>query len=703
MLNKTLKFIKKIINIIISIIKHIFLLITSLFVKNKIQSKKIEKTNIQKNEEIKNKQEINNNTSSVPIDPDKKSLPTSKNSTQTDNNNNATDKVKKIEEVKQKEQKIDKYYFIIMQAINEYFEKKYEVKIKKFSKEEKKNYNKFVEKLYPYVRKELIRYHSYDDDKLESIIETELEYVSKIEKDLKEKIYFLATPKPEEKITSKNAQQIKNEPIKKDEPKETSERIKKDTKEQSIIMVPTTETKEPTLKDEIPNIALATALTTANILNETFSQTVNKNEKNNITSIPEQTTEKEIQQSNTQQNNLKTSLEKETKTPIQEEAKNELQALEEKLLHEDEEIRNLEEKIKIKEVNEEKTEEKLEVTIEKQEQEEQKKEKEKEKEKTLKEETKKREEEFKKLGFYEEFELKKIDTNSKKAIDNSKEEMKKEDFEEKDYDGMINKIDNMLNEIEMTYIKYEGRLTEEQLASLKKEEEKLRNSKEAIQNQKNTDYENEHKSLEEPIIQSELDGLQNHLNSLEKENEAEVSESFLKKMDRLEGLTREQVATVDKRILMNRFRKASIALEVSSLLALPFIRNKFFLQFTAGLIVDNHFNFINGVFNRKLKKQDPVDLDNIKKGQDALNGALDITYKNMIELDYLEQKAITRYPELSNDARFINQTENLRNKLNKKYNKLMKKNELMEKHYGKTKKQTRILKFKRRKENEEAA
>lgn len=212
MLNKTLKFIKKIINIIISIIKHIFLLITSLFVKNKIQSKKIEKTNIQKNEEIKNKQEINNNTSSVPIDPDKKSLPTSKNSTQTDNNNNATDKVKKIEEVKQKEQKIDKYYFIIMQAINEYFEKKYEVKIKKFSKEEKKNYNKFVEKLYPYVRKELIRYHSYDDDKLESIIETELEYVSKIEKDLKEKIYFLATPKPEEKITSKNAQQIKNEP-----------------------------------------------------------------------------------------------------------------------------------------------------------------------------------------------------------------------------------------------------------------------------------------------------------------------------------------------------------------------------------------------------------------------------------------------------------------------------------------------------------
>ena len=387
MLNKTLKFIKKIINIIISIIKHIFLLITSLFVKNKIQSKKIEKTNIQKNEEIKNKQEINNNTSSVPIDPDKKSLPTSKNSTQTDNSN-ITDIVKKIEEVKQKEAEIDKYYFIIMKAIDEYFEKKYEVKIKKFSKEEKKNYNKFVEKLYPYVRKELIRYRSYDDDKLESIIETELKYVSKVEEDLKEKVYFLATPKPEEKITSKNTQKIKNEPIKKEEPKKTSERIKKDSKEQSIIMVPTTEIKEPTLKDEIPNIALATALTNANILNETFSQTVNKNEKNNITSIPEQTTEKEIQQSNTQQNNLKTSLEKETKTPIQEEAKNELQALEEKLIHEDEEIRNLEEKIKIEEVNEEKTEEKLEVTIEKQEQEEQKKEK--EKEKTLKEETKKR-------------------------------------------------------------------------------------------------------------------------------------------------------------------------------------------------------------------------------------------------------------------------------------------------------------------------
>ena len=318
-------------------------------------------------------------------------------------------------------------------------------------------------------------------------------------------------------------------------------------------------------------------------------------------------------------------------------------------------------------------------------------------------EEEKKQEEFKNLRFYEELELKNIERETEKTINKSDNEMKKDEFEDKDYDGMIEQIDKMLYDIEMTYIKYEGRLTEKQLSKLRKEENELRKSKEFIQNQKTNDYEVEHRALEQPIFQSELDGLQAHLKELHKENETEVSEHFLTRMEKFEGLTREQVAIVDKRILMNRFRKASIALEISSLLALPFIRNKFFLQFTAGLIVDNHFNFINGVFNRKLKEQDPVDLDSIKKGQDALNGALDITYKNIIELDYLEQRALAKYPELSYDPKFISQTTNLRNKLNKKYNKLMKKNELMEKHYGKTKKQTKILKFKKRKENEEAA
>lgn len=171
-----------------------------------------------------------------------------------------------------------------------------------------------------------------------------------------------------------------------------------------------------------------------------------------------------------------------------------------------------------------------------------------------------------------------------------------------------------------------------------------------------------------------------------------VSEDLLRKMDKLENMTREQVANADKRILMKRLNKASLLLEMTSIIAFPFVRNKYFFYFTIGLIIDNHFNFINAFWRRKVNRYEPADLSQIKKGQDALNGALDITYKNIVELDYLEQEALSRYPELAYDQSFINKVTNLRIKLNNQYNKLMKKNKVMEKYYLKTKHQKKILK-----------
>ena len=175
------------------------------------------------------------------------------------------------------------------------------------------------------------------------------------------------------------------------------------------------------------------------------------------------------------------------------------------------------------------------------------------------------------------------------------------------------------------------------------------------------------------------------------EYKEKVSDDLLKRMDKLEGMTREQVANADKRILMKRLNKASLLLEMTSILAFPFIRNKYFFYFTIGLIIDNHFNFINAFWRRKVNKYEPADLSNIKKGQDALNGALDLTFKNIVELDYLEQQAISRYPELAYDPNFISRITNLRIHLNNQYNKLMRKNKVMEKYYLKTKHQRKIL------------
>ena len=281
-------------------------------------------------------------------------------------------------------------------------------------------------------------------------------------------------------------------------------------------------------------------------------------------------------------------------------------------------------------------------------------------------------------------------------LDDAVEELAKEDFEERDYDKIERQINKMLDDITNTFLKYESTMTPSQKAKLKKEEQKLRTAKDRLYRQKDHDIEVERTQLQEEILEIEKSGLQKELKKIHDENQREVSPELFRRMENLEGLTREQVANMDKRILLNRFRKANLALELTSILALPFVRNKYFFAFTTGLIVDNHFNFINAFFRRRINQYEPADLDAIKRGQDALNGALDITYKNLTELDYLEQQALSRYPELANDPRYVSQVTSLRTNLTKKYNKLMKKNQTMEKYRLKTKKHNKILKRKRR-------
>ena len=255
-------------------------------------------------------------------------------------------------------------------------------------------------------------------------------------------------------------------------------------------------------------------------------------------------------------------------------------------------------------------------------------------------------------------------------------------------------INNMLDDIANTLIKYDGKLSERQKSKLKQEESKLREAKTNLLNQKERDISVEKTALNTEIHQSEIDGLQEELKRMHFEDQTEADERLLKSMERLEGMTREQVANADKRIMMQRFRKASLLLEMTSLLSFPFIRNKYFFYFTVGLIIDNHFNFINAFWRRKVNKYQPADLSNIRRGIDALDGAIDLTYKNLVQLDYLEEEALSRYPELQYDKAFVNRVTNIRIKLDNNYTKLMKKKQTMEKYMGKTKKQKKVLKIK---------
>jgi hypothetical protein len=292
----------------------------------------------------------------------------------------------------------------------------------------------------------------------------------------------------------------------------------------------------------------------------------------------------------------------------------------------------------------------------------------------------------------------KLTKETDQVIDESKKETKKEEFEDKDYDRINKQLDDMINKLSDTYIKYEDKLSDKQKEKLKKQEARLNDTKDKTAEAKKKDLEQEEKLLEENIKQSEIEGLKNELSNMEVQNNIDHNNHLLKDMDKLDATTKKQLREVDKRIIMKRFRKASMILEMKALLALPFVRNKYFAMFTAGLIVDNHFNFISAYLRRKQNKYEPPELENINKGKDALIGALDITYKNMVQLEALEEQILEKYPELEKDPRYINQITSLKLKLTSTYDKLLAKSETMDKYFNKSKKQTKILHKKKKDE-----
>lgn len=530
------------------------------------------------------------------------------------------------------------------------------------------------------------------------------EVVIKLEEDLiknpifpprqkKEEIYSLAKPEKKDiklkpisipKISKANKQTIS------DEQKIIVDNKLESTSSKVIMVKKVEEIPTPTKEENIKDIATIAAVSSAAIISELIpsnpEEKKDKEEKEEETEILDKTSspKEEIKI----EEKIELPKEKEPEIIEQPEELEEIQEIKkEELLDKKEikeEIKKLEEKNK-EELEELKKqiEEKIEELKKEKKEEEKQKDKEEKEEQTIKD-------------IKQEKEINEMTEVSEEVISESKDEISKSDFFEKDYERIERQIDKMLEDLTNTYLKYEKKLSDKQKKKLKNEERRLRETKENIKYQKSLDIQVEQQQLEETIKESELAGLQSELQFIHEQNKQEVSDGLLEKMKNFEGITREQVANVDKRIMLKRFNKANILLEMTSLLALPFVRNKYFFYFTVGLVIDNHFNFVNAFFNRKFNRYEPADLSQIKQGQDALNGALDITYKNLVELEYLEQRALSRYPELSYDPRFINQVTRLRTNLNKKYNNLMNKNKTLEKYRLKTKKHKKILK----KENE---
>ncbi len=278
------------------------------------------------------------------------------------------------------------------------------------------------------------------------------------------------------------------------------------------------------------------------------------------------------------------------------------------------------------------------------------------------------------------------------TIENSKVEMKSDkEFEDKSYDQYESQINELLYDIELYKIKYDKTLSKEQKKKLKEEERKLRTAKSNIQFQKSIDIEKERKALEEEISSEEIQGLQLELQKKHLENKKDLNDELIDKVEDLEFLADDKVHYLEKKLIKKKLRKALIVTQMSSILALPFIRNKYFFYFTAGLIARTELMFLGDLFKRKTSEYEPVELTALKNGRDALNGALDITRDNIIYLDSLEKTTLAKYPELSSDSEYIQYIISLRNTLAKNQNKLARKRDAIDKFISKTESKAKKL------------
>lgn len=684
--------IKKIVYILINFFKMLFLYIVKLILiifGLEDKEEKVNKEIIVVTEELKSgKKEIREPNFSVPVDPSSLTVETG---------NHPDDIKKKKETVIYKhisnEPNGNIRIFTITnemldRIIDAYIEEKEEVKVLKFDKDLKEDYKDWKkEVIVPQIRLEFEKKYIKDSDTLSNsvvkILEVELE---KQQKKLDKEKEKLIEKKPLTKKDKKDKETIivdfKRELL----PEKKLETIEKVVEEEKIdvtvreevISTPViTETKkdEIKLKDEINNILLSSALVVSNVekvlVEKKIKETreTKKDDITNETPKPEEVVEKitndtpkvvEVVEEITKEKEEVVS----TPTPIVEEVKKE-------------EIKVVVDKSDNIDKIDEILEEIVEIQV---------KEIEVDNKKVQQEEI-----------VIKEINLPNIEVNEDFITSKVKDESYKEDIEDRDYDSLENKIDAALEKIEMFIIMNEGKLTKNQLEQLNKEKEKLELTKEKINKQRELDIEVERKEIEGNIQRSEIDGLHDALARMELENKLKMNEYLIKNLEELEMMSAVRAREIEKQLLKLKLKQACRALSIPSLVALPFIRNKYFFFFTISMLVNRNLGFIGDVFRRHTREKQEEELNNLITGKDALNEAINTMRENIDYLNVLEEQAMMRYPELIRDSEYLHYLNSLKHKLNANYQRLTRRQNTIDRLIVRSKKNIKVLKRKKNK------
>ena len=284
-----------------------------------------------------------------------------------------------------------------------------------------------------------------------------------------------------------------------------------------------------------------------------------------------------------------------------------------------------------------------------------------------------------------------IEQELRKIKEMKKIELTKENLEDKNYDDLIAKIDILLKKIKDQEKKS---LKTEDLKKLKEKEQTLLNIKSDLENNLASDLEKEEKQLQENITKEELTGLELELKKLQLEHQMDLNNHLLNKAEDLENLSKENLNKIEKELIKIKLKKACKYLELPSLLILPFIRNRYFALFTAGLFLNNHLNFLNNILHHHTYTYLPEDLLEIQKGENALEKALELTKENRSYLEYLEINILKKYPELSLDQEYLIYINELKFSLIKNEEKMLKKKKMIKKYNLKYQVKIRKLKHK---------
>jgi len=271
------------------------------------------------------------------------------------------------------------------------------------------------------------------------------------------------------------------------------------------------------------------------------------------------------------------------------------------------------------------------------------------------------------------------------------QETKKENLEDKDYTQIEQQIYYLLEKIAKLKLK---NLSPEQQKALQLKEAQVLQLKNQLHLQKQKEIEYETSILEETIMNQDLNYLELELQKLHLENQLDLNQRLLNQVEDLALMSKEKASQIEKELLKLKLQKAVNAMEVTSLLSLPFVRNKYFLFFTMGLFVNRHLKFFDSILKRKTIDYEPEEIAHIKKGSHALEDAVNLNQQNLEYINYLEKMAVLKYPELSYDHEFLLYLNQLKFSLVENQEKMAKKKKMIEKYHIKNVKQIRTLKKK---------